>query len=259
MSNYETAPGIRRSDLWVINKSPLHFKYHIEHRQEPTKALLFGAAVHKYILEEDDFFNEYAIAPAADRRTKEGKIAWAEFCCYCDDNGLDAITEDEFEQIQEMAKALEQNDLAVQLLTGEHEKAYFWHDLDTGELCKCKIDCLTNYDGKPYIVDYKTTDSCEDGHFERSARKYGYQFQAGMYREGVFMASGLDCGFAFVAQEKTPPYASRVYICDSEWINAGLDKFKELINIYHMCNISGIFYGYEGPDNVPAELVEVEA
>ena len=256
MSNYDTAEGIRRSDLWLINKSPMHFKYAMEHEKERTKALIFGAAVHKYILEPDDFYKAYAIAPTADRRTKEGKNAWSEFQIFCDENDLTGITEEDWENIKAMGAALKQNPIAMTLLDGLHEQEYYWTDDLTGEPCKCKVDVLTTFDGAPYIVDYKTTDSCEDGAFERSCRKYGYQFQAGMYCEGLFQNTLEEHGFAFVAQEKTEPYASRVYICDMEWIKRGYDKFRELIGLYHECKQSGLWPGYEGFEWVPTELVE---
>ena len=255
--NYDTAEGIRRSDLWVINKSPAHFKYHMEHRnEEPTKALIFGQAAHKYILEQEHFFDEFTICPEINRRTKEGREQWQFEQNYAEEHGLTIIQAADKILINEMRAALMQNPLAVQLLTGEHEKEFYWTDDLTREKCKCKVDCLTEYMGKPYIVDYKTTDSCEDGHFERSARKYGYQFQAGMYCEGVFQETLEEHGFAFVAQEKTAPYAVRVYICDPEWVKRGYDKFRELIGIYHDCKQRGYWYGYEGPDGLPVDLVE---
>lgn len=256
--NYETAEGIRRSDLWVINKSPLHFKNHMEHRDEiSSKALTFGAAAHKWILEPDMFGEEFALAPDVNRRTKAGKEEWDAFETICISKGLSIISDDDFDKIGYMAAALQENPLAWQLLQGEHEREFYWTDDLTREKCKCKVDCLTEYNGKPYIVDYKTTDSCEDGHFERSARKYGYQFQAGMYCEGVFQNTLDEHGFAFVAQEKTEPYAVRVYVCDPEWIKRGYDKYRELIGIYHECKQTGNWYGYEGPDGMPVELVEV--
>ena len=255
--SYDTAEGIRRSDLWVINKSPFHFKYYMDHKDEKsTKALTFGAAAHKWILEPNTFGLEFAIAPEVNRRTKDGKEEWATFETRCSEKNLSIITADELGTILNMAAVLQENPFAWQLLRGEHEKEYYWTDDLTREKCKCKVDCITEYNGKPYIVDYKTTDSCEDGHFERSARKYGYQFQAGMYCEGVFQNELEEYGFAFVAQEKTAPYAVRVYLCDPEWIKRGYDKFRELIGIYHECNVSGNWYGYEGPDGIPVELVE---
>lgn len=255
---YEEHKGIRRSDLWYIRKSPMHFKYHMENKdgEEKGDALRFGAAVHKYILEHMTFKESYAIAPEVDRRTKAGREAWAEFAMFCNDNGLDYVTQQEYETMQAMYWSITQNELAAQLLRGKHEQEFYWTDDVTGEPCKCKTDVITTYNGKPLIVDYKTTESCDDGCFERSARKYGYQFQAGMYCEGLFQNTFTEYGFAFVAQEKTLPYASRVYICSEDYIKRGYDTFRELIGIYHECKETGNWYGYEGRDGVPVELVE---
>lgn len=252
---YENIDAVRRSDLWVMNKSPMHFKQHLEEPKTQTRALEFGIAAHRYILERDTFYDHYAIIPECDKRTKHGKETWTEFLNECEYEGLVPITLEDVNIVSRMAAALSHNSLAMELLQGEHEKAFTWADDLTGEKCKCRVDVLTTFDGKPYIVDYKTTDSCEEGHFERSARKYGYQFQSGMYCEGVFQNTFVEHGFAFVAQEKNPPYASRVYICEPEWIQRGYDKFRELIGLYHRCKQEGKWPGYEGFDDVPARLV----
>ena len=242
--NYEDMPGIRRSDLWKINKTPLHFRYEMDHPADPTPAMLFGIAAHKMILEPDTFFQDFAITPVVDKRTKEGKAIWADFCDYCNDNNLNAITPEDYDRLQDMIFEVRANDIAKELLIGVHEKAFSWTDQMTGEKCKVKVDCLTSFRDRKYIVDYKTTDSCEDGKFERACRKYGYKFQAGMYREGVFQNTLEQYGFAFIAQEKTAPYAVRVYFCDDEFINEGYDQFRTLLGIYHNCKETGNWYGY---------------
>ena len=250
---YREAEGISRSELYAIKKSPLHFKYQQDNPKEDTKALKFGRAVHKYILENDDFYNEYVVEPVFDKRTKAGKEAYQLFLAEACDK--ETISEDDLSVIKDMYAAVQAHPLAVALLTGEHEKDFFWTDDVTGEKCKCRPDCLTELDGKKYIVDYKSTDSCEDGHFERACRKYGYKFQAGMYREGVFQNTFEDYGFAFVAQEKTAPYAVRVYICSDEFISEGYDIFRELLGIYHYCKENEIWYGYEGITGYPDTLM----
>ena len=50
---YRNERGISKSALWEIRKSPLHFKWKMEHPQEDTPALIFGRAVHKWVLEEE--------------------------------------------------------------------------------------------------------------------------------------------------------------------------------------------------------------
>ena len=88
MTRYDDLPGVRRSDLWLINKSPEHFYYFTHNRPEPTPSLIFGQAAHKYILERDHFDEEFAIRPDVDRRTKAGKEAWYQFAMDCNDNDL---------------------------------------------------------------------------------------------------------------------------------------------------------------------------
>lgn len=245
---YQEHPGISRSSLFLIGKSPLHYKYAQEHPTESSPALEFGSAAHKFILENDSFNGEYAIAPIVDRRTKEGKARYAEFV----ENaaGKSVISQDDLNTIIDMRTAIIDSKIASRFLYAEgakYEQSFFWTDALTGEAVKCRPDCMCEVDGKKYIVDYKTTDSCEDGHFERSCRKYGYKLQAGMYREGVFQNTLDDYGFIFVAQEKKAPYAVRVYICNEDFISEGYDQYRELLGIYHECKQSGIWYGYEGP------------
>lgn len=252
---YREAEGISRSELFKISKTPKHFKYAKEHPAESdTPALLFGRAVHKYILEPEDFDSDVAVLGNIDRRTKAGKEEFAKF--QIDNAGKDIISLDDYTQILEMAREVRANPVAAELLKGKHEQTFFWTDSETGEKCKCRTDCLTEFEGKKYIVDYKTTDSCEDGHFERSCRKYGYKFQAGMYREGVFQNTLEEYGFAFVAQEKKAPYAVRVYFCSEEYINQGYDQYREYLGIYHDCKEKNNWYGYEGAMNTPTELLE---
>jgi hypothetical protein len=205
-------------------------------------------------LEPESFFDEFAVGINVDRRTKEGKEEWQNFVDSV--NGRDIITPEDFEKIKGMKNAIDHDWLASKYLTGEHELSFFWTDEATGEKCKVRPDCISEVDGRKWLVDYKTTDSCADGAFERSVRKYGYKFQSGMYREGYFQNTFEDVGFVFVAQEKTPPYAPRVYICTDEFVNEGYDLFRKAIGIYHDCKVKNHYWGYEGPDNEVSELIE---
>lgn len=244
--NYDNIPAVRRSDLWEIRKSPAHYLYKVTHQEEQTPALAFGSAAHKYILEPHDFWDEYALVPEVDRRTKDGKAVWNQYQKELDETGKSGLKIENYEVIQDMDRAIMANPTASALLkTGYHEVPIQWTDAETGELCKCRPDCLTTYQGDKYIVDYKTTVSCEDGAFERSCRAYGYKLQAAMYTEGVFNAELEAYKFAFVAQEKKPPYVVRVYFCDSGFVEEGMNQFRELINLYHKCKTAGEWPGYE--------------
>ena len=247
MRGYNDIPGVRRSALWEIRKSPAHYQYAVTHMDEPTPALLFGIAAHKYILEPDTFWQEYALTPEVDRRTKAGKEEWNAYIAGLGDKT--GLSYKDYITIEDMSNAIKANPTASELLQGKHEVPVTWTDPETGELCKCRLDCIHGHT----IVDYKTTTSCAGFDFERSCRIYGYKLQAAMYTEGMFQNSLEEYDFAFVAQEKKEPYAVRVYHCDPAWVQEGMEIYRELMAIYHDCRVTGNWYGYEDKELIADE------
>lgn len=229
---YEYIPAVRRSALWQMRKSPAHYKYAVEHEPEPTPALLFGIAAHMAILEPERFEEEYIVAPEINRRTKAGKEEWAALIA----TGKSILTKEDAEKIEAMRQQI-----PPYYFKGRHEVPVVWTDPATGERCKCRLDSV----GDGIIVDYKTTSSCADGVFERDAIKYGYQLQAAMYCEGWFQAHMEEMRFIFVAQEKNPPYACRVYHCDPGWVAEGKAMYRELLDMYHQCRVFDRWPSYE--------------
>ena len=244
---YRSHPAISRSQLWKLNESPEKFKYFLDNPEPPTPALLFGQVIHKLILEPETFYTEFAIAPNVDRRTKAGKEEYAEFCEYS--AGKTVITTDIMEIAAPMAVKVRTDPNCATLLIGEHEKPFFWTDKDTGEQCKCRVDCITRYNGKRYIIDYKSAESAETRAFNSKLFKYGYHLQAGMYCTGVQKAAKLKQlpGFIFIVQEKKPPHSINIISCPDDVIQAGIDKFREFIGTYHSCKETDYWYGYNGP------------
>ncbi len=245
-NEYNLAEGIRRSDLWRMEESPEKFKYFLEHPIEQTPAMAFGSACHKFILENEDFPGEYALAPNVDKRTKAGKEEWEAFIASI--GKRTPITQDDNKTMVEMYAAIERCPLAKKLLfgKGEVEVPLFWTDKETGEKCKAKLDRLVKYNRRPYIVDYKTTLCAETFRFNSDLWKLGYYFQAGMYTEGVMKVKKLRKrpGFLFVAQEKKPPYSVNVIEVSEEVMNAGVAKFHSLLGKYHDCKVLDYFPGY---------------
>ena len=135
------------------------------------------------------------------------------------------------------------------LLDGEHEKPVFWTDDLTGEECKARYDALVEVNGQPIIVDLKTTTDASTDAFMRSAIRLGYDFQSGMYCEGLKRTTGKNPLFVFIAIEKEPPYAVNILQADKLLLMRGYDLFREYIGIYHECKQTGNFYGYLGKYN----------
>lgn len=249
---YRASEGISRSELWRLRESPEKFRWYQEHPEPSTPALVFGAAVHKLLLEPDTFNAEFAVAPECDRRTKDGRDAYNAFLTASD--GKSIISLADYEKAAEMAQKALEAPFVKKLLDCEHEKPFYWVDELTGEACKIRVDCISTISGKPVIVDYKTTADASTEGFTRSVINYGYDFQAGMYCEGVEKVTGQKPLFVFIAQEKTAPYAINILQADDLMVQRGYDIFRELIGIYHECKITNNWYGYMGVDPVIAEL-----
>ena len=252
---YRAHPAVSRSELWRIRESPEKFKYFKENPQEPTQALLLGQALHKLVLQPTDFYNDFAVAESFDRRTKAGKEAYSNFCLA--NEGKAVITKDMYEQITAMCASIFANPFAKKLLLSEgaeKEKEYFWTDEMTGEECKCRADLVTEIGGMPLVVDIKTTGSADTDSFMREAVKYGYDFQSGMYTEGVGACTGKQWDFVVIAVEKEPPYSVNIMQADKTFVQRGVDLFREYIGVYHDCKVSGDWYGYLGKSQSVNEL-----
>ena len=242
---YRQMEGISSTELKKLMKSPAHYKHWKDNPQEDTPALLFGRAAHKYILETYDFYNEFAVAPNCDRRTKDGKETWNKFVAESD--GKDVITQEQFEQIDEMRNVMLATPFVSKLINGEHEVSYFWNDEDTGLKCKVRPDSI-NHNLK-VVVDYKTCDNAETQRFMKQAIDLGYDLQAYMYQQGVKENLGEEYLFVFIAQEKKPPYAVNILQADNTFMASGKMIFNEMLNVYKQCLETGNWYGYLGFDS----------
>lgn len=241
---YRSHPAISRSELWKIRESPEKFKYLKENPTDPTPALIFGQAFHKLALQPETFSDEFAVMPQIDRRTKDGKAIWAEFCEQSE--GKTVITDEDYTKAKDMVDSLYKAPFVNKLLSGEKEKEFFWRDDLTGEECKCRADCVSELNTVNIITDLKSASKADLEHFTRDAINYGYDFQSAMYTEGVEKCTGRKYAFVFIVIEKDPPYAVNVLQADDVFVKRGKDIFRELIGIYHDCKTTGDWYGYLG-------------
>ena len=238
---YNAAPGVRRSELWKLKRSPKHYRFEKENPPEATPALVFGSAVHCMVLTPEAMSNQYTVLDI-DGRTKEGKAARAAAA----ESGKTVLTMEQAQTVMGIKEALESDRYAVRLLTGEHEIPHFWTDELTGEQCKCRTDCETDINGTHYIVDLKTCNDASTEGFMRDAIKLGYHVQAAMYSEGVRLSTGKESVFVFIAVEKDKPYAINILQPDDAFMLYGMDEYRRLLGLYHECRTRDFWPGYGG-------------
>ena len=249
---YNQAPGIRRSLLWELRRSPAHLKWRMENPPEATPALIFGQALHAAVLTPEDYGRQFAVMPNVDLRTKAGHEAWE--AAAAEAQGRTQIAFDWAEQIAGMVQAVRDNPMAVRLLDGPHETSYFWADTLTGEACKCRTDAETDIGDMHLIVDVKTCQDASTAEFMRDAIRYGYDVQAAMYTDGVRTVTDRESMFVFIAIEKNPPYAVNILQADTLFMQHGQDRYRHLLGLYHECRQRNQWPGYTGFDGDIASL-----
>lgn len=247
MSNadYRKAEGVSSTDLKKIAKSPAHFRYWKDNPQEDTPSLLLGRAAHKYVLEKEDFFNEFAIAPNVDRRTKAGKEEWALF--ESSNKGKDIISADDFDKIKAMYEVLQNTPFIKTLLygsDGENEVSYFVKDESTGVVMKCRPDRRTTIGSSDILIDYKTTSNADSDKFMKQAIELMYDLQMAYYKDNVDAVRGKQHSVIFIAQETTAPYCVNILEANEYFIKSGRDMYRTMLDRYAECESTGNWYGY---------------
>ncbi len=249
---YHAAPGISKSGLDLINRSPAHYadRYINGNVPDPTPAMIFGTAFHTAILEPQKFQSGYVVAPNVRRGTK----AWDAFVNK--HPGKQIIKQDDMDQINRMVEAVGNHAFARHLLaSGQAERSVFWRDPGTDVLCKSRPDFWRD-DGT--LVDLKTTTDAGKAAFQRAVANYRYHIQAAFYSDGTQTATG-EVGnfrrveFCFVVVEKDPPHGVAVYVASAEMIQTGRRIYQENLALYADCLRQNIWPGY--PETVqPIDL-----
>lgn len=145
MINYYDNPAISQSKLKDLKRSPKHFwaKHVASDRtlDAETEAMRFGKAVHTCLFEHQLFINEYVVEPNVDKRTKDGKLAFAEFVA--NSAGKTIISGDDMIAVKRIRDAvLNKKTSRILLNNGLPEHELYWVDADTGIGCKAKLDYL---------------------------------------------------------------------------------------------------------------------
>jgi hypothetical protein len=208
--------------------------------EDPTRAMEFGSACHKWILEEDDFYDEFAI-PTLSLRSNAGKEMKRELQA----QDLVIISQPDFDKIQEMKNALNRETKAY--LDGrEKEVSIFWQD-PNGLSRKCRPDSILSAgDSKVTGVDYKTAADASPEGFKNAIMRYAYDQQAAWYVDGMLAADYDVEEFVFVVQEKKPPYANMVYKLNWRSIENAREKNNHAMKIILDYQQTGVAEPFNG-------------
>jgi exodeoxyribonuclease VIII len=245
---YRAFPAFNQSAAKHILTSPAHYQAYINTPQEETKALRFGTFVHSAVLEPHTLNDLYATAPDCDRRTKEGKAAWAEFATA---NAGKTILDYEESAMGHLVASSAR--FALKRLGVEFDATEVMYHVDyNGVPLKAAIDGVAG----DYLWDIKTTDDASAAGMLKAIRNYRYNLQAYWYRLVYELATGRrPLGFRFLFIEKEPPFACAVCEVGPELMSWAIADFEKAVTLYKECTASGVWPAY--PDDI--QVIDVKS
>lgn len=242
---YHSVDAMSASRLRILDRSTsLHLAHSIANPSD-SPALAVGRALHCRVLTPHLYLRDFVVAPAVDRRTKEGKATYEAFIASAGSKTV--LTAEQNEEVVAMANAIAANpdaSMIVSGLSGDPEVSMFAQI--GGVTAKARMDRIVEANGERIIVDVKTTaSSASKSEFERTIWNFGYGVQCAFYLE-MARACGFPAQhFVFVVVEKTAPYATAVYRFSDEIANAFRPRMLELVAQYKQYLAEGP-RGYEG-------------
>jgi hypothetical protein len=222
-AEYHALTRCSASALKALERStPRH--WHAQQDRD-SAALVQGRLLHCMVLTPDVLRYTFACAPQVDRRTKEGKAAYAAF--EAESAGRQVVPADVWTECERMAYEVCSHPAAARLLEGTERELSLIGTL-MGVDAKARVDA---YHPVGACIDIKTTRGLASREeFERAIVGWGYGIQAAWYRMAL-RAAGLACEHvAFVVVEKAEPYAVAVFrLADDviDWFDAELPRLVD--------------------------------
>lgn len=226
-SQYHELPRLSASGAKVLLKSPARYRWERDHPPKPTAAMEFGTMLHCLALEPEKFGALYALAPAVDRRTKDGKAAAEQWAA--DNQGKTAVSGDDWDRVHRMADAIEMWGASDLMVGGEAEKPVLWER--DGVQLKAKLDYLA----PDRIIDLKTTSADDEDSLVRAAWQYGYHISAAAYQEAAEVATGKRLPKTFVFVSNAPPHDVVILEASEEFLARGRALWNKAVNLYSCC------------------------
>lgn len=251
---YHASPAVSNSKLSRFLESPRLMNT----PRKKTPSLRWGSLVHTIILEPQLIGDEWAVMPEGLDKGKGAKAREEEFLLA--NEGKEIVSHDEFTQLSAIAAAVQNDDEAAALLSGEgvNESSYFWQDSVTGIPMRCRPD---RYRDDGLLVDVKTTPSVEHYAFRRSVWDFGYDRQSALYTDGIEAMTGRrPRGFAFIAIEgkDAPEIFVQVFVMTEADIEIGRKRYRKALDLMDQYNKTFGPYPEKWPHKTGPGVIEVD-
>jgi hypothetical protein len=222
---YRTSEGISASDLkWILPpRTPAHYHAYRtgQIKREETRAFLIGTLCHMAVLEPERLEKAFVVKPTGlDLRKVEGKEWKASV------GDVPILDADEATMIEGMKASVAAHPAAYELLHNSKREISLYDSHRSGLKIKGRLDVL----GNDFVADVKTAEAGDAQGFSSAIFRYNYHVQAAMYCQLAKVER-----FAFIAVEKTAPYAVAVYELSPTALQIGLSALNNALELIAKC------------------------
>ena len=230
-ADYHKGKGISSSSLKDVLRCPAYYDARKKGivKQEESDAMNLGTAVHKLVLEPDDFESEIVVSP--NFSGKGSVAAKAEF--KSENKGKTIITADQMVKCNGMRDSIMSLPESLAIFNkGKAEQSGYYIDKETGMLCKYRPDWRTDWS----LFDIKTTRDASPQKFARTIVDLGYHISAAHYLAGDKETSKTDHEqFIFICVEPEPPYLAVPYVLSEKSLELGYFKRRQALDLIKFC------------------------
>jgi hypothetical protein len=259
---YASWPAVNHSKLLGFKHTPAHARDLFLNEKPPTKATQFGWLSHLAILEPSRLWEEAAVRPDVDGRTKEGRPILQK---WKDENkGKIVVTEEEREKLETMVARVRAHETAREYIEGpgQNEVSICWIDEETKIPCKGRIDRLAAVSRMPgiqpeyvpqgdqfmVVIDVKTLgDVATPRNVERSIYNYDYASAAAMYLDGLQQVAPTkeDRPFVWLVVETDSPHLVRLFTPNPDLLEWGYQRYRKWLRQYAECHRTNNWPGWD--------------
>lgn len=232
-ANYRADDGYNQSFLKdVLSVSP-SYAYHIKDNPEETPALLFGTALHAYILENGKFNAKYAVMLECDRRTKEGKAYYENFCV--ENAGKTVLKHEDYHKILDMNIKAKPYFMFDDERIVDNEAQFYASAVVVGGKFKGQklkfkglLDQISVGQDDVIVKDLKSVQDISN--VSGASYNNGWAVQAALYHDMVDFALRKPVKFKYIAVGKDKPYDCRQFIVSDEMLIKGRKQYTEAVH-----------------------------
>jgi len=233
---YDAIKALNWSSLKYMARSPLEYRWRIDHPEPPKTAYTVGAAIHCLLLEPEQFDHRYALCDVRRDKRTQAYRDWLD-----NHPNKEPLNKREMDLAHEASAAVHGHRVALELLSRcRREEPIVWDDPATGMRCKGRLDGIATC-----VVDVKTGRDIDPPRFERASATYLYHGQLAFYHHGAIAAHKIDGDEMpyIIAVGKEPPWDVAVYQLKPDTLNAGRTLVLQLMRKLEECIAADMWPG----------------